>query len=250
MKSKKRVEFVIYGLHPALFCSEVDQYFICPICYFVISDPVMCKSCEQTYCRGCISRYSEIKSPSCRMCKADLQIIPLRKFPLKVYQSFFLYCPNYNFGCRFEGGIQEIHEHKENCEFKKMSCQNPLCNHNFLAKDRIIPNYEVCSEQCLEIFILSEMLGKENRVEICKFFWRCVQDHKKKYAEKIDKEFEELKKTEEETKNSHESEIRELENQLNEYKWHIHIGKFVNEIWTCCQKDKSSVGCSPLHKPN
>lgn len=248
MKAKKRVEFVIYGLHPALFCSEVDQYFICPICYFVASDPIMCKSCEQIYCKGCISRYSQIKEPSCRVCKSFLQTIPLRKFPSKVYHSFFLYCPNYNSGCRYEGGIQEIHEHKDSCEFKKLSCQNPLCAHNFLAKDRKIENNEVCSEQCLEAYLLSQMLGRESRVEICKFFWKCVQEHKKVYADKIEKDFQELCKTEQETKTRHEEEIKELEDRLNEYKWNIHIGKYQNNVWTCCQQDKSAVGCSPLQR--
>ena len=248
MKGKKRVEFVIYGLHPALFCSEVDQYFLCPVCYFVASSPVMCKICEQIYCEGCIERYRKIKDNQCRSCKSHLDVIPLRKFPRKVYESFFLYCPYFNNGCRFEGGINEIHEHKENCEFKKIHCLNPLCAHNFLAKERIIPDADVCSEQCLETFQLYEMLGKTTRVEVSKFFWRCVQNHKKTFTNKIEEDYENLVETEDDTKMAWDNEIRELEEKYEDFRWHVHSGKFLNEVWTCCQQPKDQIGCSVLQK--
>lgn len=249
MGGKKRVEFVIYGLHPALFCSEVDQYFICPVCYFVASDPKMCVDCEQIYCAGCIERYSKIKENNCRICKSELSISELRKFPRKVYESFFLYCPNFNYGCRFEGGINEIHEHKISCEFKKLHCANPLCAFNFLAKDKPIPEYDVCSLQCLETFQLSEMLGSANRVDISKFFWKCIQDHKKKFAESIEKEYEELTAAGDKLKANFETEIQELEARFEEIKWHLHPGKFVNELWTCCQQEKDQMGCSAIQRP-
>ena len=170
MKSQRHVEFVIYGLHPALFCSEVDSYFICPICYFVASDPLTCSSCEQIYCKGCVSRYVSIKENKCILCKLSLNLAVLRKFPKKIYESFFLYCPNYNYGCRYEGGIQEIHNHILGCQFKKLSCLSPLCAHNFLLKDQPIPDAEVCSVQCLENYTFYEMIGKADKNQISRFY--------------------------------------------------------------------------------
>ncbi|OMJ83561.1 hypothetical protein SteCoe_15469 [Stentor coeruleus] len=248
MKGKKRVEFVIYGLHPALFCSEVDNYFICPICYFVASDPVSCKSCEQIFCEGCIDRYSKIKENKCRICKIDLEITPLRKFPRKVYESFFLYCPNFNYGCRFEGGIKEMHEHKAICDFKKINCSNPICAHNFLAKDKPIPEADVCSMQCLETFEISEILGKTGRVEVSKYFWKCLQNHRIKYEESLEKEYLDATSGKGTLKTELEAELKELEDKFEEIKWHIHPGKYVNEVWTCCQDKKDTIGCSLLQR--
>ena len=207
MKGKKRVEFVIYGLHPALFCSEVDQYFICPVCYFVVNNPVSCFNCEQIYCEGCINRFSKIKENICKTCKAELKIISVRKFPRKVYESFFLYCPNFNNGCRFEGAIQEIYEHRDKCQFARINCSNPLCAHHFLAKDRTIFEADVCSVQCLETFRLSEMIGKYDRNELSKFFWNCLQDYRKTYSDSIQLEYEELINAGDEAKDKIETEI-------------------------------------------
>jgi hypothetical protein len=248
MKNKKRVEFVIYGLHPALFCSEVDEYFICPVCYFVASEPVSCSECEQIYCQGCLLKYREIKENQCKVCKNPSNVSKLRKFPRKVYESFFLYCPNYNYGCRFEGGIKEIHEHKDFCDYKKLSCLNPLCAHNFLSKDKVIEEAEVCSDQCLEAYQLSEMLGKESKAVISKSFWKWMQDYKKKFAENIDKEFEDLIASGEETKAALEKEVEEIELEFEQVKRFIHVGKYINEAWTCCQGSKLDPGCSELRK--
>ena len=249
MKSKRRVEFVIYGLHPALFCSEVDQYFICPICYFVASDPISCETCEQIYCAGCSEKYTKIKKNICHICKNSLATTPLRKFPKKVYESFFLYCPNYNNGCRFEGGIKEIHEHKLQCEYKKLNCLNPLCAHNFLAKDKTVDEAEVCSLQCLETYRLSEMLGKSDHMDLSKYFWKCLQDYRKNFVENIEKEYQELNNAGDEVRKNFETEIQELEAKFEEIKWHIHTGKYINDTWTCCQQTKEAIGCSILQQP-
>lgn len=246
MKTKKNVEFVMYGLHPSLFCSEVDQYFICPICYFVASDPVSCLTCEQVFCTKCIDRYSKIKAESCMSCKSPIKTSSLRKFPQKVYDSFFLYCPNYNYQCRFEGGIQEIHAHRAECEFMKINCLNPLCAQNFLSKDRPIPGSDTCSIKCLEVYEVSRLLKKPEKIEISKFFWKCLQEHRKKSIENIEKEYEELMSEGDLAKKQWEKEIGELESRFEEIKSHTHPGKFINEEWNCCQQTKTSIGCAML----
>ena len=249
MKATRRVEFVMYGLHPALFCSEVDQYFICPICYFVASDPVSCISCEQIFCSGCIDRYSKIKNQTCPKCKESLSTSPLRKFPRKVYESFFLYCPNYNNQCRFEGGIKEIHDHKQVCDYMKINCQNPLCAQNFLAKDRPIPDADVCSIQCMETYSLSKLIQGSNKLEISKFFWNCLQSHRKRFAQSIEMEFDELNCAGDLARKTWEADIGELERKYEEVKRHTHSGKFTNEVWTCCQQAREAMGCSLLYGP-
>jgi hypothetical protein len=136
----------------------------------------------------------------------------------------------------------------ESCEFKTIHCLSPLCAHHFLARDRVIAGADVCSEQCLETFQLSEMLGKASRVEISKFFWKCIQEHRKKASRKIEEEYEDVCKRKTESRDKWDAEIKELQERLEDFKWHFHIGKFVNDVWTCCQQTKEQIGCSVLQR--
>lgn len=168
--ASRRVLFLLSGLHPALFSTLVDQYFICQICYFVVRQPIACAECENVYCKECIVKYMEIKTKTCKHCKNELELCDLRKFPLKIYHNLTLYCENYNHGCRFEGTIEDVKHHIKDCEFSLISCSNPLCNKEFLVKDCNFLDLKVCSLKCDEAVQFWRILGKQSKTDYIKFF--------------------------------------------------------------------------------
>jgi hypothetical protein len=123
-----------------------------------------------------------------------------------------------------------------------------MCAHNFLAKDKPVPDADVCSKQCLETFQLSEILGKTGRVEVSKYFWKCLQNHRIQYEESLEKEYLDATSGKGSLKAELEVELKELEEKFEETKWHIHPGKYINEVWTCCQDKKDAMGCSLLQR--
>ncbi|CAG9314192.1 unnamed protein product [Blepharisma stoltei] len=242
-KTSRRVEFALSGLHPALFLTDVDEYFICRICYFVVRTPLACTACENLYCKECAEKYIRIRGKICKYCKAELNLLELRKFPLKIYSQFTLFCENYNHGCRFEGSIEEIRAHIQECEFSLIHCSNPLCTKEFLLKDCTFLDLRVCSLKCNEAVQFWNILGKQNKIDYIKFFWQCLDAYKTKLQNSIEEESKDLAETGDEKLKQIQEETEKLRQQLYEVKHLIHNGKLVHSVWTCCKQEKYSQGC-------
>jgi len=242
----RRVQFLISGLHPILFTSDVDQYFICNICWLVVRHPVSCNDCEELYCSQCVSEHYSVNQTKCLNCKNQISPKSLRRYPLEVYRNFTLYCENFNNGCRFEGSVQEVQDHKPECDFDVLCCCNPICNRNFLKKDSLFPEHQVCSGKCLEVLGLWNMLGTKPPVEYAEYFKQCLDCHRQKLIESIEHEAAELESKSQETIREMQTKMQSIGDEIEEIKYHIHTGKFKGEKWSCCGDSKHSKGCTKL----
>ena len=182
----RRVIFLTSGIHPNIYISEIDSHFICKLCYLVVRQPVACQQCEAVYCRKCIEISTSLRDLKCKSCKNELVIERIRRFPTKVYDSYILFCENYNNGCRVHGTHNDISAHLPDCEFSFVSCDNELCRKQVLRKNLNFPGSQACSRNCLEVCEFKKILEAGTSPDCLLFFYECIEKHRLAVIEEME----------------------------------------------------------------
>lgn len=181
----RRVTFLTSGIHPNIFISEVDCHFICRLCYLVVRQPVACQHCEALYCRKCIEISTSLRDLKCKSCKNELVIEKIRKFPSLVYDTYELFCENYNNGCRDYGTHNDIFTHLIDCEYSFIACDNELCRKNILKKNCKYTDHKVCSRNCWEVCEFRNILENGTQPDCLLFFYECLEKHRLNITEEM-----------------------------------------------------------------
>ena len=48
----------------------LSPYFVCKVCLEVVSDPQMCRKCEELICKDCLDQW-QLKKQSCMICDEE-----------------------------------------------------------------------------------------------------------------------------------------------------------------------------------
>lgn len=246
--SVKSVQIIHNSLSFDRFTSKVPDHFICQVCSNIVKDPRECSCCENLFCLLCIKAFG-----SCPLGCTGGEFKHIAKFAQKTYNSLSLTCKNLPFGCTFEGIMERVIEHEENCEFFVVQCENSLC-------DRYIyrpPDFDgtsplLCSELCESMIKFSILIDEENiggtLDTFNSFFDRCKKlaeiEVKEELQDKLRK-IEENKRVNENFKRQKErieKEIMSRQSNFHPGKWNVRACK-----WTCCGiLEFASIGCKHI----
>lgn len=175
----KRVSFFTSGYHPSRFLDEVDAYFRCPICAWVVRSPIACAECEALYCKSCHDTVASLREDICSCCHSPFRPASLRIYPRTVYARYRLACSFVNFGCTFESSLCDMNEHEEQCKYNQVDCENPRCWNQFRLLDRPFKDKLVCSQRCWDCHELLQLYHNQaGTTECLDFFISCVARHK------------------------------------------------------------------------
>lgn len=122
------------------FEDNVDEELICPICSFILEDPVQAPDCEHAFCNACINQWLKHQS-ICPIDRAHIQPIDLKPVPriLKnLLSKLRLKCDHAPYGCNTTVRLENLNSHLQECEFnpKKPIICTIGCN-MFIAKDEL-----------------------------------------------------------------------------------------------------------------
>lgn len=92
----------------------------CSICSCIIVEPQQCNSCENVFCKVCITSW-QAKSSTCPMKCKDFKFKDCRLIKNVLSRLIF----NCNLKCNKEISYEEYFTHEENCENAKTEC--PCC---------------------------------------------------------------------------------------------------------------------------
>ena len=123
--------------------------FRCPICWEIVEEPWETSCCGNLFCEKCMLSYISNKCPMCRTKNIKYRKNMFAKILLKEYEGNFI-CPH---GCNKKIKLNELKEHKYDCEDAIFKCNINKCNFEGKRKnalEHLIKNHEE------EVAILSE----------------------------------------------------------------------------------------------
>lgn len=186
----KRVSFFTSGYHPARFIEEVDEYFYCPICSWVVRTPVACGECEALYCRSCHDRVASLREDICLRCNSPFRPSTVRIYPRQVYSRYHLFCSYLPSGCPFSSSLQDMQDHEAACHYRPVDCENPWCCNQFRLMDRLFEDKLVCSQRCWDCHELLSLYQNQSGYTQClDFFMTCVAKHREKLRVSLPQQF-------------------------------------------------------------
>ena len=101
------------------------QPFICGICHNVLTDAVITRCCDRTYCRHCITRWlTDHKSCPTHGDRKRLMASHLMSAPKRIRRQLNgldVKCDNYMKGCPAVIKLDQLSEHIEECEHKSQT---------------------------------------------------------------------------------------------------------------------------------
>ena len=59
---------------------KINEAFGCPICYFVVKEPVQCRGCQTLFCEDCIDEWIANNSQACPYCRRAFEKQDMNRF--------------------------------------------------------------------------------------------------------------------------------------------------------------------------
>lgn len=151
------------------FEGEVDEELLCPICSFILEDPVQAPDCEHAFCRLCINQWLKLQS-ICPVDRTSIQPSDLKPVPriLKnLLSKLKLSCDHAAYGCTARVRLEMLNHHSQECEYNP---KKPVtCN---LGCEILIAKDELKSHNCIKELrkVIDDQQTKINQLsnEVCK----------------------------------------------------------------------------------
>lgn len=151
------------------FEGSVDEELICPICSFVLEEPVQAPECEHAFCSSCIHQWFKMQC-ICPIDRTPIQPKDLKPVPriLKnLLSKLKLKCDHAAYGCTAYVRLENLTSHSQECDFNP---KKPIiCN---LGCDILVAKDELKSHNCIKELrkIIDDQQTKINQLsnEVCK----------------------------------------------------------------------------------
>jgi len=124
---------------------EIAEHFLCPICHYLLVDPVYCSICKKYFCEPCLDTWIQLQDQTRSTC-------PNR-------------CINFHKEKASPNVKSILSELKLKCTFEPNGCQEAL-NYDTLTKHEQTCGYRGCTcKGCGKLFIAKELAEHENWCE-------------------------------------------------------------------------------------
>ncbi|CAF1051250.1 unnamed protein product [Adineta steineri] len=113
--------------------NEIDDEYLCPICFHLLWKPVECENCQRIFCKACIDECLKEKFDACPLCRHYQE---KRCSPMfyALLTKLKIECENKLNGCNDILSYEFIEKHQnEQCQYKMKCCRG--CQKEILEKD-------------------------------------------------------------------------------------------------------------------
>ena len=105
------------------FVKAPSDMFICTVCFLPSKQPYLSECCGHTFCKSCLEGSKKF-SNICPMCRSEDFKAIFNKQADRVIRSLHVFCTNKEQGCEWEGEVNDITNHLDNCLFQIIHCPN------------------------------------------------------------------------------------------------------------------------------
>jgi hypothetical protein len=145
--------------------SEIDDEYLCPICYHVLWKPVECQNCQRLFCKKCIDQCIKEKPNACPICRnyEEKRCSPMF---YALLSKLKIECENKLNGCNDVLLYELLEKHQEEqCQYKMKTCRG--CQKEMLEKD-LDQHERNCSKikiECQRCKLVYKQKQKHDQIE-------------------------------------------------------------------------------------
>ena len=116
--------FSINGGYDYEFVDTPSDITECKICHLPSRNPYLSVCCGHVYCKSCLDNTKKITATSsaCPMCRDEEFIVYPNKQLDRIVRSLKMFCSNKFKGCKWQGEVNNVKEHLEDCQFEETEC--------------------------------------------------------------------------------------------------------------------------------
>ena len=151
------------GIPTELVINKISEDIICPICFELVLDFVVCAQCGKLLCKKCSKNSIEKVGDFCPLCRKSPFICGYREAFKHLFINILIKCPN-----KLCDGIilySEYITHIEECKFRKYHCANEGCDYENILKNK--KDMEIHSNECIHRLVSCNFCAeKMKRMEL------------------------------------------------------------------------------------
>ncbi|UJR10254.1 hypothetical protein I4U23_014464 [Adineta vaga] len=113
--------------------SQIDDEYLCPICYHLLWKPVECQNCQRLFCKACIDECLKEQPDACPLCRhyEEKRCSPMF---YALLSKIKIECENKVNGCEEILSYESLEKHQNyGCQYKMKNCRG--CQKEMLEKD-------------------------------------------------------------------------------------------------------------------
>lgn len=185
----------------AKFASSVPEYYKCPLCFFVLREPIQVMQCGHRFCRPCFKRVVQhSESVGELLCPIDRDIVNLQnvfedKGMERMVGDLEVKCSYEHQGCEWIGELRYLDIHEKQCNHRynrpivQIYNENPIDELKGLCEQMKIYGEEILSKQndVVHLNYLLEATKTKYESRVFELFSK-KDDEKLKESEVIGKE--------------------------------------------------------------
>ena len=129
-----KIKQIVFYSMDNLIEKENKEDLMCPICYFVLNNPISCsyKNNSHSFCKDCIDTYLKEKN-KCPSCKSIFEYKVNNDIKNELNKLQF-HCEFQNKGCDIKLSYSEYLTHINNCKYNNIRCTCNVKKYNFKKK--------------------------------------------------------------------------------------------------------------------
>ena len=106
------------------FVQTPPDMLICKICHLPSRQPYLTGCCGHTFCKSCVEclKESTILPSTCPVCRSEQFTHFPNKQNERVIKSLHVFCSSKEKGCEWQGEINDISSHLDDCLFEEVIC--------------------------------------------------------------------------------------------------------------------------------
>jgi len=127
-----------FGIDPSRIVDrkEIAEHFLCPICQYLLVDPVCCSQCKNNFCKPCLDTWIRRQGQTRSICPNRCinfykqKAPPIVKSMLSQLKLKCTFEPN---GCQEAINYDTLTKHEQTCGYRGSTCTG--CGKLFIAKE-------------------------------------------------------------------------------------------------------------------
>ena len=176
-------QILYYNVDNLIDKENIDD-LICPICFFILKDPLSCsdKINSHSFCKECLDKYLKINN-KCPICKSNFKFKKNDKILKELNKLVFL-CMFKNEGCNDIFSYSEYLNHIKDCEYNNTKYECKIMKYNYEKKEfgkcgylgnkkEIVNHCNLCAYNIFNCLFCNEKISQmdleEHAKEKCKF---------------------------------------------------------------------------------
>lgn len=157
------IHYLLESEEELVFTPSRDDKYDCPICLFVLREPLQTK-CGHRFCKRCIEKWLSESDPRCpvdnqRLSKGEL--FP-DNYAKREILNLTVKCPNYKKGCDLVVTLSDVQNHYNACDFSYVPC--PLhCANILLRRDLESHKLNECPKRIVQCSLCKNNIAAEDK---------------------------------------------------------------------------------------